>query len=451
MPELIGHLLLQLLLIFISAFFAVAEIAVVSLNEKKVKAMAEDGDKKAGRMQKILKNPAKYLSVIQIGMTLAGFLGAAFAANYFGGLLGAAMERQAGIPAESAGALRWVAVLLVTLILSYFTLLLGIFVPKRIAMRHKENLARSLSGFLAFLTGVLPPFTFLLTVSTNAVLRLFRIDPNEKDEAVSEEDIVTMLDTGADEGTLKQDDINYIKNVFKLEHQSAADIMTPRSAVVAVPEDIPDEKMLEVIEKEGYSRIPVYRENIDQVVGILHASEYLLHRAQENFRLSDILHEPEFVPETIRLDALFKDMQRQHNHIAIVVNEYGLTLGIVTMEDVIEELVGEIWDEQDVAVEPIVQVDTNVYRVLSSTSLDDFFEFFSLEKDDRFESSTVNGWLSELCGCIPEKDAEITYENLSIRITQADEQMTHEVEVTVTPPHEEDEDGEKQEDAALQN
>ncbi|MBO5789333.1 MAG: HlyC/CorC family transporter [Clostridia bacterium] len=438
--NIVRQLLLQLLLILLNAFFAATEIALISLNEKKVKAQAEDGNAKAEKMLTIIKEPTRFLSTIQIGITLAGFLGSAFAADNFSDKLTVAMMRAFNIAEVHQGRVDTISVILVTLILSYFTLVLGELVPKRVAMKHKEKLAGAVCGIMSFLTFVLRPVVWFLTISTNGILRLFGINPNEKEESVSEEDIVIMLDAGADDGTLKQDDIEYIKNVFKLERLSAQDIMTPRSAVVAVPDDIETEELLGIIETEGYSRIPVYQGNFDKVIGILHVNEYLLKRDRLDFKWEDAMLDPDFVPETIHLDVLFKKMQKEHTHMAVVVNEYGLTAGIITMEDIIEELVGEIWDEQDEAIEPILSTGEDIYRVLTGVSIDEFFDFFSLDKNEEIESSTVNGWLSEYFGSIPEVGAEMTYENLQFTVTQADEQMTHEVSVVVLPDEEEKEE-----------
>lgn len=435
MSDIVKQLLLQAVLILLNAFFAATEIAVISLNEKKIQAQAESGNKRAGKMLKIIQEPTQFLSTIQIGITLAGFLGSAFAADNFAERLSGGLIRLFGASPEHEGTIRTVSVILITLILSYFTLVLGELVPKRIAMRHKEKLAGAVCGIITVLSKILKPIIWFLTVSTNGVLRLFGIDPKEKEEAVSEEDIVIMLDAGGDDGTIRQDDIRYIKNVFRLEHQAAVDIMTPRSAVIAVSADSSDGELVALIEREGYSRIPVYEKDLDSVIGILHASEYLLRRGTPGFALRDILHEPEFVPETMPLDALFRKMQSEHNHMAVVVNEFGMTLGIVTMEDVLEELVGEIWDEQDVAVEDdsIREAGENRYLVKTGESLDDFFRFFGLEENGDFESSTVNGWLSELCGHIPQAGEELTYGRLKIRVTEADEQMTRQIEVQSEP------------------
>ena len=431
MSDLVKQLLLQIILIALNAFFAATEIAVISLNEKKIRALADDGDKKAVKMLKIIEDPTKFLSTIQIGITLAGFLGSAFAADNFAERLTAFLTKAFDIPQAYMGTIETVSVIVITLILSYFTLVLGELVPKRIAMRHKEKLANAVCGMISVFTVILRPIIWFLTVSTNGVLRIFGIDPNEKEEAVSEEDIVIMLDAGADEGALDQDDVEYIKNVFKLDRLSAADVMTQRSAVIAVSEDISDEELVNVIAEEGYSRIPVYSESIDKIVGILHTREYLLKHNNPDFKLEDVMFSPKFVPETMHLDALFKEMQDSHNHIVIVVNEYGLTSGIVSMEDIIEELVGEIWDEQDEAVEPILSISEDTYRVLSNVSIDEFFSFFELDINEEIASTTVNGWLNEHCGNIPEEGFAFEYENLSICVTKADDIMTHEINVKI--------------------
>ncbi len=440
------QLLLQLILILLNAFFAAAEIALLSVNEKKVRSLADEGDKKAKRLIKIIDDPTKFLSAIQVGITLAGFLGSAFAADNFADKLTGFIVSSFKIADAYVDTIDTIAVILITLILSYFTLVLGELVPKRIAMKHKEKLANGVCGIISALTTVLKPIIWFLTASTNLVLRLFGIDPHEKDEAVSEEDIVVMLDAGADEGTLDKDGIEYIKNVFKLERLSAADVMTQRNSVVTIPEDISDEELLAIIEEEGYSRIPVYSESADKIVGVLHTRNYLLKRGSPDFKLQDVFLTPEFVPETIHLDALFKDMQSNRTHMVLVVNEYGQMSGIVTMEDIIEELLGEIWDEQDEAIESIALIEENKYRVLSSVSIDEFFEYFSLEGSDEIESNTVNGWLSEVCGNIPEVGFAFNYANLHIEVTVADEQMTHEISVEVIPQMDENEENKEDDD-----
>lgn len=444
MSEMVGQLILQVVLILLNAFFAATEIAVISLNEKKVKARAEDGDKKAKTMLKMIEEPTRFLSTIQIGITLAGLLGAAFAADNFAEGLSNAIVEAFNIPREQAGIINTAAVVLITIILSFFTLVLGELVPKRVAMKYKEKLSEAVCGFIAGLATILKPIIWLLTVSTNGILRLFGIDPHEKEDPVSEEDIVLMLDAGADEGSLDQSDITYIKNVFKLDGMTAEDVMTPRRAMVLISEDAPAQDIVSVIENEGYSRIPVYSETTDNIVGILYARDFLLRYQRPGFKLSDVMFQPTFVPETAHLDALFKDMQKEHNHIVVVVNEYGETAGIVTMEDILEEIVGDIWDESDEEVDDFTPLSDDLYSVRCSANIEDFFEFFNLEPDEETEVTTVNGWIIEKTGVIPEVGDSFDYEHLTITVTKADDLMTHEITVKV---HERAGEGEAQEES----
>lgn len=444
MSEMVGQLILQVVLILLNAFFAATEIAVISLNEKKVKARAEDGDKKAKTMLKMIEEPMRFLSTIQIGITLAGLLGAAFAADNFAEGLSNAIVEAFNIPREQAGIINTAAVVLITIILSFFTLVLGELVPKRVAMKYKEKLSEAVCGIIAGLATILKPIIWLLTVSTNGILRLFGIDPHEKEDPVSEEDIVLMLDAGADEGSLDQSDITYIKNVFKLDGMTAEDVMTPRRAMVLISEDAPAQDIVSVIENEGYSRIPVYSETTDNIVGILYARDFLLRYQRPGFKLSDVMFQPTFVPETAHLDALFKDMQKEHNHIVVVVNEYGEAAGIVTMEDILEEIVGDIWDESDEEVDDFTPLGDDLYSVRCSANIEDFFEFFNLEPDEETEVTTVNGWIIEKTGVIPEVGDSFDYEHLTITVTKADDLMTHEITVKV---HERAGEGEAQEES----
>ncbi len=431
MSDIAGQLLLQLILILLNAFFAATEIAVISLNEKKLKSRADDGDKKAVKMLKMIEEPTRFLSTIQIGITLAGFLGSAFAADNFAERLSGFLIKVFDISEKQIGSVNTVAVIVITLILSFFTLVLGELVPKRIAMKHKEKLADAVCGMISGLAAILKPIIWLLTIATNGILRIFGIDPHEKENPVSEEDIVLMLDAGADEGSLNENDIEYIKNVFKLDGMTAEDVMTPRRSIVFIPNTATNEEVLELIETEGYSRMPVFSETTDNIIGVLHSRDFLLRYNRPDFKLEDVMFQPTFVPETAHLDVLFKDMQKEHNHIVIVINEYGETAGIVTMEDILEEIVGDIWDERDEAIEDFIQLEENKYRVLGSTNIEDFFEHFSLESDEETEATTVNGWVSEIIGSIPEQGVTFDYENLVVTVTKADELMAQEITVEV--------------------
>ena len=424
----IGQLLLQLILIALNAFFAATEIAVISLNEKKVRAQADSGDKKSQKMLKIIEEPTRFLSTIQIGITLAGFLGSAFAADNFAERITELCINAFNISAQYQGTVNTVSVIVVTLILSYFTLVLGELVPKRVAMKHKEKFANAVCGIISFLAAVLRPIIWFLTASTNAVLRLFGINPKEKEEPVSEEDIVLMLDAGADEGSIDKDDIEYIKNVFKLDRMIAEDVMTPWNSVVCLNLNSTDSEIDDVISNTVYSRIPVYDEQEENIVGILHIRDYLLCRGKENVTLRKLVRQPVFVPETAKLDMVFKNMQESHNHLVVVVNEYGETSGIVSMEDILEEIVGEIWDETDEEVAEFVETDSDTVKILCTAPVEDFFEYFALEPEQT-DATTINGWITERLGKIPETNYSFEYKSLEITVTDANEFMAKEIAV----------------------
>lgn len=427
MTKLIYQIVLQLVLIIVNAFFAATEIAVISLNEKKVKARAEEGDKKAKIMLKMLESPTQFLSTIQIGITLAGFLGSAFAAENFADQISKVVIDTFHISMEQIEIINTISVISITLVLSFFTLIFGELVPKRIAMKYKENLAEKVCGLITVLATILKPFIYLLTISTNAVLKMIHIDPNENFESVSKEDIVLMLDAGRDDGSLDEHNITYIKNVFKLDDMCGKDVMTPKKAVTCISLNASQEDILNVIKQEEYSRIPVVDHKTNRIVGILHTREYLLNYELPNFHFKDFIHDTVFVPESMHLDALFTNMQKNHNHMVVVVNEYGETSGIVTMEDILEELVGEIWDECDEIIENFTKLETGEYRVLCSACIDEFFNYFELNKDQNIEASTVNGWIIEQLGKIPKESESFVYENLVIKILKSDLYMVHEI------------------------
>lgn len=436
--DIVKQLLLQLVLILLNAFFAATEIALISLNEKKVEALAEEGDKKAQKMLRIIKDPTKFLSAIQVGITLAGFLGSAFAADNFAERLSGWLTRTFELPATAYGAIETISVIVITLILSYFTLVLGELVPKRLAMKYKEKLANGVCGVISVLTTVLGPVIWFLTVSTNGVLRLFGIDPKDKEEAVSEEDIVIMLDAGADEGTLDEDDITYIKNVFKLDRLTAAEIMTQRSSIVALPDTAGREEILTAIRTEGYSRIPVYKDTLDNVVGILQVREYLLHFEEPNFQLTDALLQPIFVPESLALDLLLKQMQEERVHLAVVISEYGVVSGVVSIEDIVEEILGEIWDERDEVVEFFRPQEDGSCLVDGSVSLADVAEHFEIELET--EALSFGGLFAEVLGKVPEKGDRLTFGGLDMTVTDTDLHRITEVRILPVSVEEEPEE-----------
>jgi putative hemolysin len=412
------QLLLQLVLIFINAFFASAEIAVLSLNENRLRRTAEEGDKKAAQMMKFVETPAKFLSTIQIGITMAGFLGSAFAAENFADRLTRWLVDTVHVTTLSQNVLHAVSVIVITFILAYFTLVLGELVPKRLAMKYPEKVARMASGVIRGTSVIFKPLIWLLSISTNGILRLLHIDPNEERSDVSEDEIRLMVDIGEEKGTIESSERTMIENVFAFNNMTAEDVMIHRTDMEAIwVEDTPEE-IVNTIERTGLSRFPVYEEDADDIIGILSTRQYLLnaHRGMPK-PLREILRPAYFVPESVRTDILFRDMQTKKVHMAIVVDEYGGTSGLVTMEDLLEEIVGNIYDEFDPQDEQdIIKIEDNLWRIAGSTELENVAETLDILLPLEEEYDTLGGLVFAQLSVIPEDGTQITVDACGLHI-----------------------------------
>lgn len=429
--SILPQLLLQLVLIAVNALFAATEIAVISLNETKVRRMAEGGDRKAAKMLRMVTEPTGFLSTIQICITLAGFLGSAFAADNFSDKLVNWLINDCGVSGVSPSALDTISVIIITLVLSYFTLVLGELVPKRIAMKRSESIARTVSGLMIGMTTVLRPIIWLLTVSTNGVLRLCGIDPEDNAEEVSEEEIIMMLDEGEEAGSIESGEKELIKNVFSLNDTTAEDVMVHRSQVAFLKRDDARTTLLNEIAESGYSRFPVYGENIDDIVGILYAKTYLTAQSRgERCEMKDFLMPPRFVHASTHINRILLDMQREHAHMAVVVDDYGGVIGIITLEDILEELVGEIWDESDEVIENIRERSDGSYDINGSTRLSDMCESIGCSIDS--EADTVGGWVTEMLGGIPASGESFECGGMLVTVEATDERRVLEVNVNVS-------------------
>ena len=428
--SILPQLLLQLVLIAVNALFAATEIAVISLNETKVRRMAEGGDRKAAKMLRMVTEPTGFLSTIQICITLAGFLGSAFAADNFSDKLVNCLINDCGVSGVSPSALDTISVIIITLVLSYFTLVLGELVPKRIAMKRSESIARAVSGLMIGMTAALRPIIWLLTVSTNGVLRLCGIDPEDNAEEVSEEEIIMMLDEGEEAGSIESGEKELIKNVFSLNDTTAEDVMVHRSQVAFLKRDDARTTLLNEIAESGYSRFPVYGENIDDIVGILYAKTYLTAQSRgERCEMKDFLMPPRFVHASTHINRILLDMQREHAHMAVVVDDYGGVIGIITLEDILEELVGEIWDESDEVIENIRERSDGSYDINGSTRLSDMCESIGCSIDS--EADTVGGWVTEMLGGIPESGESFECGGMHVTVESTDERRVLKVNVNV--------------------
>lgn len=428
--SILPQLLLQLVLIAVNALFAATEIAVISLNETKVRRMAEGGDRKAAKMLRMVTEPTGFLSTIQICITLAGFLGSAFAADNFSDKLVNWLINDCGVSGVSSSALDTISVIIITLVLSYFTLVLGELVPKRIAMKRSESIARTVSGLMIAMTAALRPIIWLLTVSTNGVLRLCGIDPEDNAEEVSEEEIIMMLDEGEEAGSIESGEKELIKNVFSLNDTTAEDVMVHRSQVAFLKRDDVRTTLLNEIAESGYSRFPVYGENIDDIVGILYAKTYLTAQSRgERCEMKDFLMPPRFVHASTHINRILLDMQREHAHMAVVVDDYGGVIGIITLEDILEELVGEIWDESDEVIENIRERSDGSYDINGSTRLSDMCESIGCSIDS--EADTVGGWVTEMLGGIPESGESFECGGMHVTVESTDKRRVLKVNVNV--------------------
>lgn len=438
-------LLLQVVLIFLNAVFACAEIAVLSVNEVKLNKMCADGNRKAKRLSKLTAQPAKFLATIQVAITLAGFLGSAFAAeNFSDPLVDWLIGLGVTIPPATLNTL---VVILITLILSYFTLVFGELVPKRIAMKKTEAVARFTVGAVTSVAAVFRPVIWLLSKSTNGVLRLLHIDPKADEEDVSEDEIRMMVDLGEERGAIESNEKELIDNIFEFNNTTAEDVMIHRTDMVMLWVEDTREEILATIRSSGLSRFPVYEENADDIIGILSTREYLLNaQAEAPKPMRELLRPAYFVPESVRTDVLFRDMQSKKVHMSIVVDEYGGTSGLVTMEDLLEEIVGNIYDEFDPQEEKdIEKVGDNLWRVAGSCELERVAEATGVQFPEDEESDTLGGLVFAQLSFIPEDGSQFTVDacGLHIEVQSFNERRVEWALVSRLPEEETPEEQEK--------
>ncbi len=431
-------LLIQVVLIALNAIFASAEIAVLTVNEAKLERMAEQGNKRAGRLFRLTREPAKFLATIQVAITLSGFLGSAFAADNFSDpLVDLALSLGVNVPRST---LDVIAVVLITLILSYVTLIFGELVPKRIAMKRSEQIAMGISGIVSGISVAFKPLVWLLSVSTNLVLRLCGIDPNEAEDQVSEEEIRMMVDAGSENGTIDHQEKEFIQNVFEFNDIMVGNISTHRTDVVVLWLEDTDEVWEKTIHESRHTLYPVCDGSPDKIVGILNAKDY--------FRLSDksrqsvmdqAVHPAYFVPETIKADLLFRNMKKTRNTMAVVMDEYGGMVGIITIYDLIEELVGDLGDEPDDPGDPepyIEELDSGLWKLVGNVPLKDIHEATGLELCSE-DYDTFTGFVFDALGTIPdngEQDIDLELKGMKIHISRI---LDHQVDLaTIAVPQE---------------
>ena len=420
--SIVSLLLIQIILIALNAVFASAELAVLSVNESKINRLAERGSKKARRLRKLLKEPAKFLSTIQIAITLSGFLGSAFAADGFSDPL---VDWLVGLGATlSRNTLDTLSVIFITLVLSYFTLIFGELVPKRIAMKKSEALALKVSGIVSGISVLFKPIVWLLSVSTNAVLRMLGIDPNETEEQICEEDIRMMVETGGETGAIDEDEQIFIQNVFEFDDLSVGEILTHRTDLTMLWLEDTDETWEKVICSSSFSRYPVCDGSPDRVVGVLNAKVYLREKDKSRDNIMCSALEPAyFVPETVKADVLFRNMKQTHNTFAVVLDEYGGLTGVVTIQDLIEKLVGALQEKPSISetAEPqIKQIDCNTWEISGNAELDEIERAIGVSFDTEY-INTFTGYIFDRLQGIPDDgktNIELKLDNISVTIKE---------------------------------
>ena len=437
-------LILQVLLILVNAVFAGTEIAVISLNPIQLKKEAEEGDKTSAKLLKMVENQSSFLSTIQISITLAGFLGAAFSADVLSEHLVAWLQK-IGCPG-SVSLLNSIAVIIITIIISFFTLIFGELVPKRIAQQRSEGWSRKVAGVVSVLSIVFRPFVRLLSFCTNLVLKILRLKTDGNDEEVTEEDIRLMVDASGESGSIEEDEKEWIQNVFEFNDTPVDEIMTRDADTLWIQEDATDEEILKDIEESGYSRFPVYGEDHDDIKGILIAREFLINlNSKDRKSIKDLLRAPYLVPDSIHADKLFADMQAKKVHLAIVIDEYGSSAGIITMEDLIEEIVGNIYDEFDDEEEAeIVKVSDNKWSVSGDTLIEDINKETAIEIPQSEDYDTLGGYVMSNLSTIPDdgKQFEIKTDSFILHVLKVEDRRIVRV---IIEKLEKEEDGEKNE------
>lgn len=432
----IGSIILLAVLILLNAVFASAEIAVISMNEAKLKKLTEEGNKKAVKLSRLTQQPARFLATIQVAITLAGFLSSAFAADYFAEPLVKALT-DAGVPVP-VNVLNSLSVVVITVILSYFSLIFGELVPKRIAMKKSEELALGISGLVSFISTLFAPIVWFLSFSTNTVLRLIGIDPNEADDQVSEEEIRLMVDAGSENGAIDREEQEFIQNVFEFDDLTAGEIGTHRTDVLFLwMEDSMDEWDA-TIHSSRHTLYPVCEGSADHIVGVFNAKDYfrLKDKSRTNV-ITHAIHPAYFVPETLKADVLFRNMRATHNSMAIVLDEYGGIAGIITLHDLVEELVGSLMSSGETPGETdpyIESLGEDSYSIHGNVSLRDLEDATGVTLEE--DCDTFTGLAFNLLGNVPEdgpQDILLEHPKMSIHISLVEDHQVEEATVKIKP------------------
>lgn len=434
MDEAPNRILLQFVLIFVlvlcNAFFAASEIALVSVRRTRIKQLIEEGNTRAVIVQKLLDKPTNFMATVQIGVTLVGFLASAFAAVNIAGvpekwLIGIGM---------SQGAAHTLAVILTTLLLGFFTLVVGEIAPKSLAMQHAEKIALVFAGTINTISVLALPAVKIVSFFSDLIVKPFGGNVKFSAPILTEEEFKMLVEAGEEEGVIEEDEKEMIHSIFDFTDTVARQVMKPRTDMHAAPVDSTLDELVDVITSTGHSRIPIYEENIDDIIGVVHAKDLIpvLNQDKHLFDIKAVMREAYFIPETKDLNELLAEFKCGHIQMAIVRDEYGGTAGLVTVEDLLEEIVGEIRDEYDVE-EPLIQiVDENHAYVNARMRIDELNEQMKIEIPESEEYETIAGFVFDLFGHQPDEGEKISYENLDFIVKEVEAGRLHKIEVVRT-------------------
>ncbi len=414
LPMIIGIAVLLLM----SAYFSATETAFSTLNKIRLKNMVSDGNKRAKLALELSNDYDKMLSTILIGNNIVNIASTSIATVLFFNII-----KDADTAASVSTAVMTVAVLI-----------FGEISPKSMAKEAPESFAMFSAPFLKFLTIILAPLNFIFSLWKKLLSMIIKV---EDDRKMTQDELMVLVDEVTQEGGIDEDEGKLIRSAIEFTERNAEDILTPRIDLEAISKEASKEEIAMTFQESGFSRLLVYEENIDDIIGVVHLKDFYTEKGITNKSLEQIMTEPVFVPKSIMISDLLKVLQTKKSHIAVVSDDYGGTLGIVTMEDILEELVGEIWDEHDEVIETFTQIDENKFKVMCNTDLETFLKFFDIDYDD--ENISLNGWVMEELGKIPETGDSFSYENLDVTVKETDDRRAVEIEVIVNEISEEDE------------
>ena len=420
-------IIIMIVLIAMSAYFSSTETAFSAANKSKLKNMADKGNKKADLVLKILDNYDKFLSTILIGNNIVNIcvasIGTVLFIKYFGEAKGPTIS---------------------TAVVTLAVLIFGEISPKSLAKDAPESFSMFSAPFINVLMKIFTPVNFLFSCWKKLLSKVIK---KKDDRRMTDDELITIFEEAAHEGSIDEQESELLKSVIEFNEQDAQDILTPRVDLEAVSIDDPMDEIENKFFESGYSRLPVYKDSIDNIIGIIHHKDFHMKVHRGSSKINDIMNPPVFVTPTMKIGGLLKLLQKEKSHIAVVTDEYGGTMGIVTMEDILEELVGEIWDEHDEVIEEFTMITPDRYKVMGSTDLDDMFEFFKMPEEDaeKSESTSVSGWIMEIMERIPDEGDSFEYKNLRVTVTKTDSKRVTEIIVDIIPPEmPENEDAEKE-------